>query len=136
MTNPSVSRCAEALGSALELIEGLNVIPYLSDTFTPPVALIGIDTINYHGSFGLGDVEQKFQVHLILARSDVQSGIEAMESYMSPSGDLSIREALESDQTLGGVVSSLVVTGSGPPTNLTINGAVYIDVPFDVTVHA
>lgn len=98
--------------------------------------MIAIDTVDYHGAFGNADVVHTFTVFLILSRVDDRAAIAAMEDYMSQAGTNSIRAALEADLSLGGVVSTLVVTKSGPPASISINGNPYISLPFTVEVHA
>ena len=135
MSQPSVSDIATAIGKALGTA-GIRYIEYLSDTVTPPVALVGIDTIDYHGAFAFADVQHDFTVFLILPRASDRAGIALMESYMSQAGTTSVRAAIEADQTLGGVVSSLKVTKSGPPSAISVGGTEYLSVPFAVEVHA
>lgn len=136
MTTPSVGTIATALETALSTISGLRTVPYLADTVSPPVAMVAIDTVDYHGAFGGGDVMHTFTVFLILSRVNDRASITAMEDYMSQAGTTSVRAAIEADLTLGGVVSTLVVTKAGPPAAITINGAEYISLPFTVEVHA
>lgn len=135
---PDVATIAAALSTALESIDGLRTAPYLADSITPPVALVAIDTVDYHGAFAGGDVTHTFTVYLIVGRASDRAGIAALEAYMSQAGnDQSISGAIEADQTLGGVVSALKVTESGPPSAITIGGtATYISCPFKVEVHA
>ncbi|MCU1494806.1 MAG: hypothetical protein JWO62_2570 [Acidimicrobiaceae bacterium] len=134
----TVQQIAEALNTALEAIVGLRNAPYLTDSITPPVVLTAIEEVVYHGAFGYSDVEHTFTVFAIVGRASERAGIEAMEAYMSSTGTQSVRAALELDPTLGGVVSSLIVVKSGPPSSLAVGqgGAVYIAVPFTVLVHA
>ncbi len=137
MTTPSVSTIAAALQTALETITGLRTAPYLSDTISPPVALVAIEEVEFHGAFAGGDVTHRFTVFVIVGRASDRAGLEALEAYMSQAGTLSIRAALEADPTLGGVVSSAYVSKSGPPASVAIGGtATYISVPFLVEVHA
>jgi hypothetical protein len=137
-TTPSVRDVAEAIETALKQISGLRTAAYLSDSISPPVALVAIQTVEFHGAFQGGDVIHAFDVYLVLARSDDRAALQAMESYMSQAGPNSLRAAIEADPTLGGVVSSAFVEKAGPPRNLAIGtgGAVYILVPFTVQVHA
>lgn len=136
MTTPSVGAIATALQAALQTVTGLRTAPYLSDTISPPVALVAIDTVDYHGALSNADVEHVFTVLVIVGRASDRAGLASMEDYMSQAGASSIRAALEQDLTLGGVVSTLIVRKSGPPTSVGINGAEYISVPFTVEVHA
>ncbi len=135
---PSVSDIAAALATALETIPGLRTASYLPDTFSPPVALIAIDSVEYHGAFAGGDVTHTFEVHLIVSRGSDRVAMLALEGYMSQAGSLSVKAALEADPSLGGLVSSLVVQRSGPPASLSIgtSAVVYVWVPFTVAVHA
>lgn len=139
MTTPSIRVIAKALEQALQSVGGLNTAPFLKDSFTAPVAMVAIDTVEYHSTFRSGDVAHNFTVHTIVGRADDRAAWDALEEYMSQGGNQrSISGALESDQSLGGLVSGVVVSKSGPPEPLAIgsSGAVYITVPFVVTVHA
>jgi hypothetical protein len=135
-TEPTVTEIAAAIQKALETITGLRVVPYLGDTVSPPVAMVAIEKVTYHGAFQGGDVTHEFIIHLIVSRASDRAGLQNLEGYMSQSGPNSIMAALEADPTLGGVVSTSIVTESGPPSGLTIGSAVYIWVPFSVTAHA
>ena len=141
MSTPGVADIAVALGLALESVEGLRVFPYLPDKFSPPVALVHIDGVEYHGAFAGGDVTHTFTVFVVVGRADARSSIATLEGYMSQPGDNSpdsICGAIEADRTLGGVVSSLLVKKSGPVAPVTIDsgGVVYLSVTFEVVVHA
>ena len=137
MSTPSVTDIAVAIQTQLETITGLRTAPYLTDAISTPVALVAIDKVAYHGAFAGGDVVHTFTVYVIVDRASTRSGIASMEAYMSQSGDISIRAAIEADPTLGGVVSTSLVVSAGPPASITIGGvATYISVPFDVEVHA
>lgn len=139
MADASVQEIAEALGDALQTIGGLRVVPYLGDSISPPVALIAIDNIDYHGAFGNGDREHTFTIFVIIGRASDRAGLQAMESYMSSAGSSSIRQALEDlDCTLGDLVSDVIVQKSGPPSSIAIgtSGVVYLSLPFTVLVHA
>jgi hypothetical protein len=137
MTTPSVSDIAAALTTALGAIPGLRTAAYLQDTITPPVALVAIERVNYHGAFAGGDVTHTYTVHLILDRNSDRAALAALEGYMSQAGATSVRAAIESDVTLGGVVAAATVTEAGPVSTLSINGtAAYVWLPFTVEVHA
>lgn len=112
--------------------------PYLADTFTPPIALVGIQDIDYHGAFGSPSLGMyNFTVYLILSRANDRAAIAQMEGYMSMAGNSSIKAALETDGTLGGIASGVIVKKSGPPVSLSIGQSqvVYISVPFEVEVY-
>ncbi len=136
-THPTVSALAAALGAKLTAA-GIRTLPYLSDTFTPPIALVGIDTIDYHVAFGFKGI-YTFQIWLILARSSDRAAIASMEAYMDVEGSKSVRQLLESDGTLGGIAEYVKVTRAGPPQVIQIKPAVgdaipYVSVLFTVEV--
>jgi hypothetical protein len=135
---PDVATIAAALQTALQSIDGLRTAPYLADTISPPVALVAVDEVAYHCAFAGGDVVHTFTVFVIVGRSSDRAGLQLAEAYMSQAGNpQSISGAIEADRTLGGVVSTLKVTKSGPMSSLSINGQpTYISVPFAVEVHA
>jgi hypothetical protein len=138
-TTPDVTTIAEALCTALQTVPGLNAFAHLPDQFPTPVAVIGVDTVKYYGAFAGGDVLHNLTVFLIVGRVDVRSGLEKLNDYMSQAGNTwSVQGAIEADRSLGGVVSTLKVTESGPPRNVPIGtgGAIYLLVPFTVEVHA
>ena len=138
MTTPSVEAIAEALAAALEAIPNVRVVPYLPDDPNPPCALVSIDTVDYHAAFGDGAMPHNFTIHLLATRASVRVAVAAIQGYMSNDGTNSVRAAIEADDTLGGVVSSVVVKRSGPPAPVSVGeaGVIYLSVPFMVEVHA
>jgi hypothetical protein len=140
MTTPaSVSQIAGALQTAVETIPGLRTFDYLPDTFSPPVALVAIEEIEFHGAFAGGDVMHTFTVFVVVARTSDRAGYATLESYMSQddSDPLSIPGAIEADPTLGGMASTTICRKASTPRSITINGsASYISVSFTVEVHA
>lgn len=112
---------------------------YLADSFSVPCALVAAKEVEYHQAAGRpAPFLATFDVYLLVARPSDRAGIEALECYMSTSGDTSVIAAIEADGTLGGVASTTVVKSAGPMTGLTIgtSGAVYTMVPFVVEVFA
>jgi hypothetical protein len=140
----SVSAIAAALGLAVQngvvTPEGppMRYLPYLSDTFSPPVVLVSIETVKYHEAMEYGNVPHDFTLELILSRSSDRAALLEMESYMSVAGASSVCLAVEKDVTLGGVVQSAIVTDSGPPISLKFgtSDAVYLRIPFKCSVIA
>src|ERR1017187_2820412 len=141
-STPTVPQIAAALGAAVvagvdtPAGQTMSYMPYLSDTFTPPVVLAAIEEVEYHAAFARGNVPHSFTLFVVLSRVDDRSAIASMEAYMSAVGPSSVCLALEADTSLGGVVQDVVVTKSGPPKALTGGGAVYLALPFTVEVIA
>jgi hypothetical protein len=141
----TVSQIAEALGDVLDQA-GFRYLPYLGDSVNPPVALIGTGAVTYHGAFGVnGLATHEFTVFLILPRVNDRSGLNWLNDLMSNTTDpnntdpahQSMRQMLEgSDNTLGGLVAGLKVISAGEPTNLSINGAIYLSCQFKLEVYS
>ena len=141
----TVTAIAQAIGSAVTggvVIPGstsqIRYAPYLTDSVNPPVLLVAIDTVTYHGAMGGGNVAHSFTLHLILSRSSIRTSLQAMEAFMSYSGTSSVRCAVEADVTLGGVVDNAIITEAGPPGELKIgqSAASYLAIPFKCEVIA
>lgn len=144
---PTIEATANAIGTALGTAN-IRFVPYLSDTFSPPapttagqypgVALVAIQTVEYHESFGGSGsgraVEYDFVIHVLFARSNDRSAQLAVQDAMSPDSPSSVRAALELDGTFGGVAQTSICRKSGPPVGISINGAEYIQVPFTLDV--
>ena len=132
----SVSAISTAIAAQLKTV-GIRTETYLADTFSPPIALVAIDQIEYHDAFGSpGLGKYTFTVFVIVSRADDRAGIASLEKYMSASGSLSILAAIEADTTLGAIASASFVKHSGPPASINVGGAIYVSVPFEVEVYA
>ena len=135
----AVGDLAAALSTALAAQPyGIRSTPYLADQFSPPIALVAIQGVHYHDAFGVASLGMyTFTIYLILSRANDRAALASMESYMSTSGDLSIKAAVETDPTLGGIASGVVVVKSGPPAQLAIGQSqvTYISIPFECEVY-
>lgn len=131
----SIKEVEDAIVQTLSSITGLRAWTYLPDNFTPPCVIVSVGEIDYHGAFGNGDITHDVPLLLILARSSDRAGQEALDTYRSPVGDNSFLVALETDRTLGGVVSTLILGSSKPAMAISINGAEYLAAEFTLTVH-
>jgi hypothetical protein len=94
-------------------VEGLRIYPRWQDNVEAPGAIIMLDAGHYHRSMGeTGHTDHTFQVLVLAAGIDngYERAEEALEPYLDPNSPRSIKTALESDKTLGGIVSTLNVT--------------------------
>jgi len=132
----TVKTAATALQTALATVSGLRVASYLPDTITPPQAVVTIGSVQFHGSFGpAGDAPFAFVVTVFVGRMSDRSGQDALYAYMAPTGSTSIKAAVESDPTLGGVVSYATVVSAQNIQAVEVDAAVYLAVDFTVAVH-
>lgn len=87
---------------------GIRVYDYGPDAPSSPAAYIyPLDIPEYHATFE-GHVTANFAVRLLVQSTASKSGQAQLNGLISPSG---VPAALEADETLGGAVSSTMVTG-------------------------
>ena len=129
------SICA-GLATNLATVSGLNAFSFLPDSFGTPAAVTSIMAVEYHESGGQEGIIEAV-VTLLVARTDAAASQKTMQQFMDPTGATSIKTAIESDCTLGGLVSDLIVTKSarGPAVTVPPSGIVYLTCDFDVTIY-
>lgn len=108
----------------------------LPDLVNPPFALIVPAGVSYHRAFNNALSEYTFTVTLIVGRASERSAQNALDAYCSATGSSSIRLAIESDKTLGGVAYAVVVTEMRNYGATTIGETTYLAAEFNVVVQA
>lgn len=131
----SISQAATALQTALQTVSGLRASAYLPDQVNPPQAVVTPQGIDYHDAFRNGNPPIRFVVTVFVGRMSDRTAQDSLYSYMSATGDMSIRQAIETDPTLGGVVQAVSVMSANNITFAEIAQVVYLTVDFAVTVH-
>jgi len=132
----TVSQVVTGLAANLATISGLRTFTYQPEQLNPPVAFPVIDSIEYHGAMGGGDVQMRFNVFVIVGRYLDRTAHATLDAFLSYSGASSVRAALESDRTLGGVAQTLIVESSTSISSLTVAEADYLQIVSTVIVHA
>jgi hypothetical protein len=95
-----------------------------------------LQTITYHRAFSGGDVVMEWNVSVIAGRWTDRTAHALLDSYLSYDGASSIRAALEADKTLGGVVQTMIVENSANISSLSQADQEFLEITFQVTVHA
>lgn len=131
----TVTTAAEGLRERLATIVGLRVYDHIADSFQPPAAMVNIDNVDYHEAFAGGDPVYTFTISLLVARADERTAQRKLDDYLSYSGQKSVREAIETDMSLGGRVETCVVTSGGNIAAVQVNEATYLSIEFTVIVH-
>lgn len=132
----SVSAVATAIATRLATISGLRTFAFQPDQINPPLAFPVLDEINYHNAFGGGDVQMTWTVVLVAGRYTERTSYSALDAYLSFSGTTSLRAALESDPSLGGVVDTSVVSSGAKIASLTQGDAEFLSVDFAFTTYS
>lgn len=87
----------------------LKTFRYPPDSPNPPCAYVDLLSVpEYHSTFN-GAVHYQFIVRLLVSGLDAESGQAALDLLIDAEGDGSAVDAIEADQTLGGIVDSVMV---------------------------
>jgi hypothetical protein len=131
----TVSQVATGLATNLATIAGLRTSAFQPEQLNPPFAFPTLNRIEYHKAFGGGDVTMDFTVSVVVGRYVDRNAFETLDGFLSYSGATSIRAAIESDKTLGGVCQTLVLPSGANITSLSSADAEFLQIQFQVTVH-
>lgn len=133
----TVGAVGTALQAALSTITGLRTASIQPDQLNPPIAFPVLNSVSYHRSMGTTSAltAMDYTIFVIVGRYTDRTAHATLDSYLSPTGALSIRTALEADSTLGGVVSTLIVDQSTNISSLSSGEAEFLQISFNITVH-
>lgn len=127
----------EGLATSMATITSLDTEAYIRDIADVPVAMVGgPDPLEFDQTFGRGSDEYDFPVIVFASRVDDEGGQSQLDSYLDPFGALSLKAAIESDSTLGGVVEDLRVQRVQDYGPHEINGVQYLGAVLIVHVMA
>ena len=132
----TVSQIKTGLAANLATVSGLRAYAYQPDNVNTPFAWPLLDSIQYNGAMGGGLITHKFTVSVVVGRSAERTAQSLLDGYLSYKGTTSIRQAIESDRTLGGVVQDLIVESANNISTLEANDTTYLAIDFVVTVYA
>lgn len=132
----TISQIRTGLSNRLATITGLRSGPTIPDNVNPPYAIISPSSVDYHRAFNNALSTYNFTITLVVGRVSERTAQNNLDAYCSPSGASSIRVAIESDKTLGGVVFDTIVTGMRNYGSVTIGENTYLAAEFDIAVQA
>jgi hypothetical protein len=132
----TLSQAATALGTAIGTISGLRVVAHPTDAINPPVAVIEPNSVEYHRAFANGLTQMTFTVTVIVSRVTDRLALANLDPYIATDGASSIRAAIETDQTLGGVVQAVKMTTASQFVTVALADASYFAVQTEVIVYA
>jgi hypothetical protein len=75
-------------------------------------------------------------VIVIVGRVDTRGAQTALDGYLSGTGTNSLKEAIESDRTLGGEANDLRVTSGDNLRELAVGEITYVAADLSITVYA
>jgi len=98
---------------------------YILNAPTPPFFDLSVDGVDYDQAYVRGHDLWRITVRAVVQKgSDIGAQI-ALDEYLDSSGSNSVKQALETDQTLGGVVETCRVVELKAYTEIGLQGAPY-----------
>ncbi len=126
----------DALGVRLATIPGLRVADYPSDAANPPQAIVSLpDTVDYDSTMARACDRVMIPITILVGKVSDRAARDAIAAYVSGTGALSVKGAVEGGASdLGGVAQTVRVTQARIDV-VTIQSIDYLGASFDVEVY-
>jgi hypothetical protein len=131
----SISQIRAALATNLATIPGLRTAAEVPDLPNPPVAIVNLDSVTYDQAFAKGMTNYNFTITVIVGRAAEREAQRKLDGYISP-GTNSVKNAIESNKTLGGYAYDCRVVSMNSVGSVTVSDTTYLAADFTVTVIA
>jgi hypothetical protein len=126
----------DGLARALGRVQGLRVADHIPEQLNPPVGVVQVQSVTYHRAMRGGLSAWEFVVTVISGRMGDRTAMRTLDGWMSWDGVYSVRAALEDDQTLAGVCSTVKVNDMLAVRPVSLGDATYLSCEFNVYVNA
>jgi len=131
----SIQDIREGIVSNLSSISGLRTSVDIPDNPSPPIAFVGLESVQYDQSFQRGLTEYNFTVTVLVGRVSERSAQRKLDEYIS-NDSRSIKLAIEADKTLGGYSYDVRVSELRNVGTVSLEQVIYLAADFAVTVFA
>ena len=131
----SISDIRDGLATNLATISGLRTAADLPDNPTPPIAVVQLNNVSYDQAFAKGLVLYNFTVTVIVGRVSERTAQSRLNGFAS-SGAGGIKDAVESDKTLGGSAFDVRLQEMTSLGAITLGEQQYMAAEFSVVVYA
>jgi hypothetical protein len=134
----SITAIRLGLENNLKRISGLRTASQAPDLVNPPIAIVQPDSIpvRFDVAMNRGLDEFRFIITVLAHRADERSAQNKLDTYCAGSGEFSVKQAVEYDRTLGGVVNDCRVTEISSYGSISVNEIQYTAAEFIVVVYA
>ena len=109
MAITNVPGVRDAIKNNLQTITNLRVYDLIPDVIVPPCAVVGQLDFTFDIDNARGLDQASVDIYVIVQRISERTGQDKLDLLLAGSGNGSIKTALESDRTLGGLVDTLRV---------------------------
>ncbi len=123
----------DALKVNLQTIPRLRVYDNIPDVVVPPCAVVGQLDFTFDIDNQRGLDQASVDVFVIVQRLSERTGQDKLDFFLAGSGKGSIKTALESDRTLGGLVNTLRVISAESGT-YTSGDASFLSYRYNLTI--
>ena len=106
----------DALGTNLQTITGLRIYDTIPDVVVPPCAVVGQLDFTFDIDNARGLDQASTDIFVIVQRFSERTGQAKLDALLAGTGPGSIKTALESDRSLGGLVDTLRVISADSGT--------------------
>jgi len=106
----------DALGTNLQTITGLRIYDTIPDVVVPPCAIVGQLDFTFDIDNARGLDQASTDIFVIVQRFSERTGQAKLDALLAGTGPGSIKTALESDRSLGGLVNTLRVISADAGT--------------------
>jgi hypothetical protein len=131
----SITQIRSALATNLATISGLRTAAEIPDLPNPPIAVVSLDSVTYDQAYAKGMTTYTFTITVIVGRSAEREAQRKLDGYITP-GANSVKNAIESNKTLGGNAYDCRVVSMNSVGSVTISDTTYLAADFTVTVIA
>lgn len=104
-----ISGVRKALKTNLQTIPTLRIYDVIPDVVVPPCAVVGQLDFTFDVDNARGLDQASVDIFVIVQRFSEQAGQDKLDLLLAGTGTKSIKTALETDRTLGGLVNTLRV---------------------------
>jgi hypothetical protein len=128
-----INQVRDALGKNLNTITGIRIYDTIPDVVVPPCAVVGQLDFTFDVNNARGLDQASVDVFVIVQRISERAGQDKLDELLAGTGSKSIKTALESDRTLGGLVDTLRVISAESGTYIT-GDQTFLSYRYNVTI--
>ena len=127
----TVSTVRDNLKTQLSSISGLRIYDTVPDSINVPAAVVGMLDMDFDATMNRGYDRATLDIILITGRMSERSAQNTLDTYLSGSGNSSIKTVVEANKTLSGAVQTLRVTAA-TSGSIQVSGIDYLAYRFRV----
>ena len=129
----NINGVRDALKANLQTITNLRVYDLIPDIVTPPCAVVGQLDFTFDIDNARGLDQASVDIFVIVQRISERTGQDKLDLFLAGSGTGSIKTAIESDRSLGGLVDTLRVISADSGT-YTSGDQSFLSYRYNVTI--